>query len=332
MGGRRFFLVLVIGWHWIVVMSQDILLSQFNALPVMLNPAATGFISGDARVSTAARNQWATVGQGYNSLLFSTEWLPVTNRRHRYGWGVGLLVQRDFAGDLQYGQTNWLFSTSFFHSFDYRHSHFLSLGIQMGKGQRGFDPNGAVFGNDRWLGVKEDFPLLNVSYFDFSSGIYWEWHPNKTQTFSAGVSSFHLQEPFLSFSDKNVVLPRRWVVYGSALLKVGVQNGVRPVVLYQQQKKYREILWGTDWLWYLEDSPFSKLTLITGLYHRWSDAVIVVLKLQYREWLFGLGYDVNLSPLARVSHGYGALEFTVSYTVGQNKRNFISNEAPCPLF
>ena len=332
MRGRRFFLVLIIGWHCALAISQDIHLSQFNALPVMLNPATTGFISGDARIATAVRNQWATVGQGYNSLLFSTEWLPVTNRHHRNGWGFGLLVQRDFAGALQYGQTNWLLSTSFFHSFDYRYSHFLSVGIQMGKGQRGFDPSGAVFGNDRRLGLTEDFPMLNVAYFDFSSGIYWEWHPDKTQTFSAGLSVFHLQEPSLSFFDKDAVLPRKWVAYGSALLKIGVQNGVRPALLYRQQQKYREFLWGADWLWYLEDSPFATLTLITGLYHRWGDAVIVLLKLQYREWLFGLGYDVNLSPLSRVSHGYGALEFTASYTVGQNKRKFISNEVPCPLF
>lgn len=332
MKGRRLLLMLPVWLYCIAGLSQDIHLSQFNALPVMLNPATTGFIAGDIRVATAVRNQWATVGKGYNSYLLSAEWLPVTNRHLRNGWGVGILMQRDVAGTLNYGQTNWLFSTSFFHSFDYRYSHFLSCGLQFGKGQRGFDPSGAVFGNDRWAGQTEDFYAFNASYFDLSSGIYWEWHPNKRQTFSAGFSVFHLHEPILSFSGERIFLPRRWVVYGAALLKIGLQNGLRPAVCYQQQKKFKELLWGADWLWYLEDSPFATLTLIAGLYHRWGDAAVVLLKLQYKDWLFSVGYDVNFSALHRVSNGYGAVEFSVSYTIGQNKRGFISNEIPCPLF
>ena len=49
---------------WNLVQSQDIHFSQYNASPLMLNPALAGMNACDYRVYANFRMQWMTVSSG----------------------------------------------------------------------------------------------------------------------------------------------------------------------------------------------------------------------------------------------------------------------------
>jgi hypothetical protein len=63
-----------------------------------------------------------------------------------------------------------------------------------------------------------------------------------------------------------------------------------------------------------------------------NDAIIPVLKVDYRPFAFSLSYDVNISTLRSSSYGRGGFELGVSYAGFTDRDNSTLNAVVCPKF
>jgi hypothetical protein len=60
--------------------------SQYYVYPSWLNPALTGAIDGDYRVSAIYRNQWGNIANGFSTIGLSGDF--VTNKNLNFGGSV----------------------------------------------------------------------------------------------------------------------------------------------------------------------------------------------------------------------------------------------------
>jgi hypothetical protein len=70
-----------------------------------------------------------------------------------------------------------------------------------------------------------------------------------------------------------------------------------------------------------------------GVFLRWNDALIPVIKVDYTGFSFAFSYDVNISKLKPASLSRGGFEFSVSY-IGFSKKldRATLNSVLCPRF
>jgi hypothetical protein len=72
--------------------------------------------------------------------------------------------------------------------------------------------------------------------------------------------------------------------------------------------------------------------LHAGMYMRWKDAIIPVIKLDYHPFSLSLSYDINISTLKTASRGRGGYELSISYLAFKPKYNSSREAVRCPRF
>jgi type IX secretion system PorP/SprF family membrane protein len=94
--------------------AQDRQFSQFSASPLNLNPALTGNNACDWRVGLNLRNEWLSVNNSFllGSMYGDVAVGKIKHRRTNFG-GLGVLVNFDNAGQLNYQTTDLLVSAAY---------------------------------------------------------------------------------------------------------------------------------------------------------------------------------------------------------------------------
>jgi hypothetical protein len=90
------------------------------------------------------------------------------------------------------------------------------------------------------------------------------------------------------------------------------------------------LLYGFDLLQHYESE--DKISIYTGAFYRWGDALIPVVKLNYYKLALGLSYDINVSKLAKASQARGGFEISASYRTQLNIRNSGAEKMRCVKF
>ena len=75
------------------LIAQDVHFSQYSDAPLVLNPGLTGLFTGDYRVSTSYRSQWANVDVPFITYAFSADTRFLT--KSSSSLGVGIMAYRD---------------------------------------------------------------------------------------------------------------------------------------------------------------------------------------------------------------------------------------------
>ena len=69
-----------------------------------------------------------------------------------------------------------------------------------------------------------------------------------------------------------------------------------------------------------------------GVFVRWNDAIIPVIKLEMNKYDIGFSYDINVSQLSKASQTFGGFEISLSYIGFFNSANSSANKLECPRF
>src|SRR5690606_9155812 len=141
------------------------------------------------------RNQWPGL-----SANFTTSVISVDHYIDKFNSGVGVMVMRDQQGSGRLENTE----ITAFYSYQLALSdeHFLRLGAQAARSNRGFNTQGLTFpdqfGDNGYLGVDSSDPFYNqnnqVARIDFGAGALY-YNPRAY----LGVSAHHLTQPDFSF-------------------------------------------------------------------------------------------------------------------------------------
>lgn len=300
--------------------GQDIHFSQFQNAPQNLNPALAGVFEGDQRLIANYRNQWASVPVPY--LTFSAAY----DQKFYFPWlrnglfGAGILFNYDVAGDADMSWTQIALNLSYSHQLS--EEHFVTAGFQFQNGQRAFKPqllnfddqfNGDIF--DPSLPSGEVFTNTSTGFLSMGTGINWFFRDlDSRTTIKGGGSYFHFNKPEVGLlQDASVSLAALGNIYGIADLEIHDDMDLQIRALAQVQGAYKELVIGSGIKYHLNQEAGNELALSLGAAYRMSDAIIAQIELYYKNWLFGISYDINTSPFSVATNRNGGPEIALQY-------------------
>jgi len=320
-----------------LVKAQDIHFSQFFETPLLRNPALAGIFTGDYRIQMVYRDQWRSVTNGYKTGSFNGEYkLPIGKADDFLTVGGQLLFDR--AGTAALTQISVLPVINYHKSLSGEKNRYLSLGFMGGVVNRNFDRS-KITTDNTYNGGTDGEPLATPNYTYLDGSVGMSYNSNLTQdpndNFYLGVAYHHFTKPKNSFfRDPTVQLKPKLVA--SAAFRFGVTESSYITIQADQsiQEKYQETMGGVMYGMKIGpqlDNP--NYVLHGGLFLRWNDALIPVIKMDYSGFSFAFSYDVNISKLKPASMGQGGFEFSVSYIgFSKNRDRSMLNSTLCPRF
>ena len=314
---RTTILLAVLNAVAVFVKAQDLHLSQFYETPLLRNPALAGIFTGDVRVNAVYRDQWNSVTTGYRTGSLSGEYkVPVGNGDDYVTWGMQLFY--DKAGTVSFTQTKILPAINFHKSISSEKNTYLSLGFMGGWVQHSIDLS-KITTNSQYegMGIGENITDPTFSYLDGSVGMSLNsvMNNNPDNNFYIGAAYHHFNRPQNSFyRDKNIELNPKWVFSAGLKLAGHEYSFVSIEADHSRQGAFQETVFGAMYGYKIgayPDEPDYVLNI--GTFIRWNDALIPVIKLDYRPFSVSFSYDANISKLKPSSHGRGGFEIGISW-------------------
>ncbi|MBP7272201.1 MAG: PorP/SprF family type IX secretion system membrane protein [Saprospiraceae bacterium] len=334
---------------WLVgLQAQDIHFSQFYMSPLNLNPAMTGVMNCNVRVSGIYRSQWSSILRSNAYSTYSVSYdqrIPVG--RYDY-FGVGGTFWGDKAGESQFATIQGKLSGSFSKKMGgYRsRANYLVFGAEVGLSQRSLDflalryglQHNGDGGFDPGLPSFESFNRDNYLFMDVSAGVLWFSTFDEDNNVYVGGSFSHLNGPNQSFNkEKFEKLYSKYTIHAGGEFMVSDRFGFVPGIVGFKQGPSFELNGGTSAKVVLSNRNNSYQAVLFGIWMRLAnrysggilaDAAILNARFDYENFNIGFSYDMNVSSLRPASNGFGAFEFAMTYKFcGPEKRNVY-----CPSF
>src|SRR5690606_13436979 len=114
----------------------------------------------------------------------------------------------------------------------------------------------------------------SFSYVNLHSGISFSYELEKRKKFTLGTGIFNLLSPEQSFYSENVKLNKRITAHAGSEYILTEDIDVLPSVLFSRQGKFNELVFGTNFRYYLNRS-YKKQNLYAGLWYRNQDAIFL---------------------------------------------------------
>lgn len=301
--------------------------SQYFIQPMSLNPALTGAIEGDYRVSAVWRSQY---GNTFSTKGLSAE-MPTSKN---INLGVNLLNQS--SSDKAYNYTNAYLSIAYT-GVRFK-DHYLVMAMQAGVLNRNFNVNKLQFGEQWVSGIGYDpsahssevFHKPNVFSFDAGAGlVYYDATADKKVNLFGGFSAFHItqpKDPFIAGGDKQT-MPVRYSLHAGARIIVSDLLNIVPNVLYMRQGETVEKMAGA----YVQVNASEQVDLMFGANLRFQDAISPFAGFYYKGITVGMSYDTNVSTKNAMEINRNSVEVSLSYTWWR-KNSMKTKPFYCPRF
>jgi type IX secretion system PorP/SprF family membrane protein len=323
------------------VYAQDLHFSQFMNSPLLTNPANTGFMpEGDYRLGVNFRNQWSSVMAIPYKTMSAFGDAQVLQNENSDGWmGVGGVIMRDVAGSGNLTSTRVYGSVAYHQTLNL--GSLLSLGFNVGWANKQINVTNLKFPDqfdgkffDSKLPTSVALAANNINYVDIQAGLNYAYFPDENTYFNLGFSSHHINRPRESFFDAQPGVDNRVPVRHTGFIngsfKLNDQWIVNPNAYVSLQAKSYEWLVGGNAHYNL--SGDGENILIAGLYYRSSDAVIPMIGLGHKDYIFNFTYDATISTLKNYNNSRGAFEFSLIKQGLFDKYNGDRRQTMCPSF
>jgi type IX secretion system PorP/SprF family membrane protein len=326
-------------------MAQDVHFTQFNATPLLLNPAFTGAFDGPIRASAIYRDQWRSVlgSAAYRTIAVSAD-APIVREISGDDYlAGGIQLYNDVAGDGNLSNFSGLLSVAYHKFLGLDGNKILSVGLQGGYTSKSIDISRLYFANQFQDGSFQgpSNTQLNASpvrYATVNAGVGYSHKVSDNFSFSLGVAGNNLNQPQESINrtkHSDVGLGMRLAAQAGAILYTGERLSLRPAVLYQTQSATTEIIAGNEFNYIVGSDPEVRSlapSIFVGGWYRNSDAIMVSAGVEFQGFRIGVAYDYNTSSLNTVSNGKGGFEIALRY-VGLNPITAARNLVyPCSRF
>jgi type IX secretion system PorP/SprF family membrane protein len=337
--------------------AQDIHFSQFYQAPLQLNPALTGIMNCNQRISANYRNQWASVlrDKAFNTGNFSYDQRVPVGRYDYMGFGGSLWDDRAGSLALHLTQIHGNFSYSKrMGGGRYRSSaSYLVMGVDVGIAQRGIDYADARWGNQASNGAHDPnlpsgettiFTRDQYIYPEVGAGLMWFSVIDRNTNWFIGGAYHHINRANQSFTgDKFIGLYSKFTIHGGAEFRIADRIGLIPGAVILLQGPSFETNLGTSLKFLLGSTKTTEEAIQFGLWARLAnktgannkssggvlmDALIASTKFDYNQFSIGFSYDLNVSSLTPASHSNGGFEFSLLYKICGRE----SRDVYCPNF
>lgn len=309
--------------------AQDIHFTQFEASPLIVNPAFTGNFDGTFRAAAIYRDQWRSVTIPFTTIAASIDAPIVHDLSIDDYLAAGVQFYSDKAGDGNLSNTSVLASVAY-HKFlggsgrrDPR--SLLTIGLQGGYTQKSIDVSKLYFGDEFvngyfQQGTSQEYPYLNnkIHYFTVNAGIAYSQRVSDAFGFTLGLGANNLNQPQESLERKknsDVGLGIRYTGQLGAIWNLSERFSLRPGILYQTQSTAYELVAGNEFHYVVGSPEFPQIatSIFAGAYYRNSDAAMATVGVEFKGLRIGASYDYNTSSLKDASKGNGGFEISLRY-------------------
>lgn len=326
------------------VHAQDFAFSQFYEKPLLRNPSLAGVFDGDIRVTGIFRNQWQSVTTPYQTSAASAEVKFPIGKANDY-LTLGLQMTNDVAGDIKLKRTQILPVINFHKSLNEDYDSYLSLAFMAGSVSSQFDATKLQLDDQFVAGsfnpnnpTQQVFKNTGINYWDMATGITYSmgFGTMNSNTFYVGASLFHFNKPKVSFytNSESTTLQNKFTINTGLTIQTGDYNRLVFFADFYKQGGNNQIiggaLYGIDLLQHYDSD--EKISLYAGVFYRWKDAFVPILKLNLYRFNIGLSYDVNTSQLKTASQSRGGFELSASYYAKLKIRNEGAEKMRCVKF
>lgn len=292
--------------------AQDGQLSQYDASPLLLNPALTGmYENAEFRMACNVRSQWTSLSSNFLTTAFAYD----MSFQKRFGAGM-YLSNYNMAGIMNTFQVG---ASGAYNVFDPKGHHTLSAGVQLGLMYKKINDQQLVWDAqysdgyfDTDLPSGESIQRGARLMPDVSLGIaYRSTSPRRSVKPFANFALFHVTTPDESIlRTEKSDLPIRYSVNGGLRVSINEQFVLIPQALCMRQGMDQQIHAGMMGEFAIGGSVYSALC---GASYRWNDAIVAHVGMKHKNSGYRFSYDVNTSPLRSYSRGNGAFEFSIIY-------------------
>lgn len=320
--------------------AQDVHFTQFNATPLILNPAFTGAFDGPVRASAIYRDQWKGV---YRTIAASADAPIVRDISGDDYLAGGIQFYNDVAGDGNLNNFTGLLSVAYHKFLGMEGDKSLSVGLQGGYTSKSIDLSRLYYGNQFKDGgfTGPTNTQLNgspVRYFTVNAGVAYSHKISDRFSYSLGVAGNNLNQPQESINkiqNSDVGLGMRLSAQAGAIIYTGERLSLRPAVLYQTQTATTEIIAGNEFNYIIGSDPEVQglvPKIFVGGWYRNNDAIMVSAGAEFQGLRIGVAYDFTTSTYNVVNNGRGGFEIGISY-IGLNPISAARNLVyPCSRF
>lgn len=196
----------------------------------------------------------------------------------------------------------------------------LSMGLQLGVLTKNFDRNKLQFG-DQYAGAMGFNPsnptsafnsitTLSQTLFDVGAGIaYFDATPYKKVNVYGGLSFAHITQPKDNFTADGGKLPIRTTFHVGARIIASETLMFYPNFIYMLQGNAFEAVPGV----HAEMKANENTSFLLGANYRIQDAINAFAGINYKNYSFGLSYDINTSDLSNITKPVNSFELSLSY-------------------
>ena len=328
-------------------LAQDIHFTQFDAAPLVINPAFTGMFDGQVRATAIYRNQWASVTVPYVTYGAAVD-LPIYTDKNGDYLAAGLQLYKDQAGDGNLSNFTGMASIAYhklFGTSDDRRTD-LAVGLQGGYAQKSIDLSKLYFG-DEYLngtygpGTSQEYHLglgNSVNYYLVNAGVSFSQSTSDKFGYTLGVAANNLNQPNDDIEKKQnsqTGLDMRFTGEVGANWLVGQLFSLRPAILYQSQASATELVAGNEFHYQVGGEPGYKdfsTAVFLGAWYRTGDAVAITAGVEFKGFRIGVAYDYNTSSLNTASNGNGGIEIAIKYVAPTPLKFAGRRTIPCTRF
>ena len=316
--------------------AQDPNFSQFFSSPLNINPALTANINADWRAIANFRDQWIgpaspyiTGTVSYDRKMFQKKF-PGQEEGNIFGMGGMLMYDKAMAGVVKstYASLNMSYRVKLSNG---ETRHMLGAGFGTIYGHRRIDFAGIDFEEQfTGYGFNTNLPTGETSlssmkpYFSVSSGLLYSI-TSQNSNFDIGVSAFHINKPKQTFlKDDKQYLTMRKVAHANFETYLTESVVLSANAVYQTQGTAQYYSFGGALGYYLP--YYQDLMINAGLWYWSKNAIIPYVGLAYKDYQFGLSYDVTISKLRQATDKPNTYELSLIVR-GRNKPSYV---IPCP--
>lgn len=305
------------------VQAQDVHFTQFNASPLIINPAFTGNFSGKLRASAIYRDQWRSVTVPFKTIAVSVDAPIVHDLTVDDYLAAGIQLYNDRAGDANLSNLSALASVAYHKFLGAGVNKALSVGFQGGYTQKSFDLSKLYFQDNYIDGSFQQVMNPGIDnktdYFVFNAGLSWAHQATDNFSYAIGLGANNLNTPMESFSRRSekadVGLGMRYNAQVGAIAYVSEKLSLRPALLYQSQVSATEIIAGNEFHLIVGDPEFRTFTtaVFAGAWYRFNDAAMVTAGVEFKGFRLGLAYDYTVSTLKNNARNTGGFELALTW-------------------
>jgi len=269
------FSVLSASAQWDPQFSQN----MFNKLAN--NP---GFAGSKGLISTSVlhRSQWLGFGDDGGAAI-STQNFSIDSEIPFFG-GVGLNIVKDNIAEF----SNLGLQASYAYRTEIGVGQ-IGMGMSIGMFQSGLN-GGALRPAESGDAVIEGIGDVKGSKFDIGAGVYFN-----TQDMYIGLSSSHMSEPTIEWTDGNsVTLERHYFLIAGYAYQINPELSLNPSIYLKSDGATSQLDINTNLIHFYKDNK----KMWGGVSYRLDDGLILLAGMDLKEDLsLGIGYDVNMSNI-----------------------------------